>query len=164
MDPFSVALLKFLEAVSQDAGLTPQKREVATYVRLSFGAHKNAYRLMAQVSEFVAGELRIHSSHRANGTTEDGVDAVHLNSRYLQAIVSDFQVTPTIADLEGHPIELISVLDPAIERSLKGENRFRFHKAILAMEKAANEDLARCTRKYGYHYIFRAGLQQYYMT
>lgn len=164
MDPLIIALLKFLEAVSQDAGLTPQKREVATYIRLSFGTHKNTYRLMAQVSELVAGELQIPQSHRANGATEDGVDAVRLNSRYLQAIINDFRVTPTIADLEGHAIEIISVLDPTIERSLKGENRFRFHKAILAMEKMANEDLARCTRKYGYHYIFRAGLQQYYMT
>lgn len=164
MDPFSVALLKFLECVSQDAGRTPQEREVATYVWVSFSAHKNVYRLMAQVSEFMAGELRIPPSHRANGTRGKGADAVHLNSRYLQAIVSDFRVTPTIADLEGHPIELISILDPAIERSLQGENRFRFHKALLAMEKVANDDLARCTRKYGYHYVFRAGLQEYYMT
>ncbi|KAL4894196.1 hypothetical protein BDV59DRAFT_201045 [Aspergillus ambiguus] len=164
MDTFTVALLMFLNAVSQDAGVPPQKRELSTYIRLTFSAHKNAYRLMAQVSDFMAGEIEIHPSHRANVTREAGMDAVHLKGRYMQAILSDFRVTPTIADLEGHPIELISVLDPSIDRSLKGANRFRFHKSILAMEKKANEDLARCTQKYGYHYIFRAGLQQYYMT
>ncbi|KAF9888443.1 hypothetical protein FE257_008721 [Aspergillus nanangensis] len=119
---------------------------------------------MAQVSALMADDLQIQPSHRLDVSGEAAGTAVHLHGRLVQAIVTDFRVTPTLADLEGRPIEILSTLQPAIERSLKGENRLEFHKALLANEKKANEDLVRCTQKYGYHYIFRAGLQSYYMT
>jgi hypothetical protein len=158
------ALLKLVGAIAHEAGLSTDRREMAIYIGASFLTHKNTCRLMAQVSALIRGGIFINPSHRVDGTSEDVETLVHRHAKYLQVVMTDFCITPTIADLEGHPIELISVLDPAIENSLRGEKRFQFHQALLDMERKANEDLIKCTREYGYHYIFRTGLQEYYLT
>ncbi|KAE8148542.1 hypothetical protein BDV25DRAFT_16590 [Aspergillus avenaceus] len=144
--------------------MSPEDREQAMYIGVSFLEHKNACRLMAQVTMLMNGGVVLHPSHRVGRLHTDASTPVCRHDKYLQAVMADYRITPTIADFEGHPIELISILDTAIESSLAGDKQFQFHQALLYMEKKANEDLARCTREYGYHHIFRAGLQQYYMT
>ncbi|OJJ34230.1 hypothetical protein ASPWEDRAFT_567393 [Aspergillus wentii DTO 134E9] len=162
MDQYGNALLRYLGTMARDARFSSEQREQATYMAISFLTHKNTCRLMAQISALTSDEMTIYPSHRVGA--DDSESPVRRHGKYLQAIMTDFRIIPTIADFEGHPIELISILDPAIENSLKGEKKFRFHQELLSMEKKANDDLARCTKQYGYHYIFRAGLQQYYMT
>ncbi|KAF7594026.1 hypothetical protein BBP40_010304 [Aspergillus hancockii] len=158
------ALLKFVGTISHDAGRSAEQREQAIYISASFFTHKNTCRLMAQVSALIGGEMLAIPSHQADDPSKDVETLVYRHAKRLQAVMADFCITPTIADFEGHPIELVSILDPAIENSLRGEERFQFHHALLNMEKKANEDLIKCTREYGYHYIFRAGLQEYYLT
>ncbi|KKK24904.1 hypothetical protein ARAM_000111 [Aspergillus rambellii] len=164
MDPFTRALLSFLETSIGNANLSPEQREQAAYIKASFPVHGNSYRLMAQIAALFNGQVLIHPSHRGNGLKEGGQMPVCRDAKYLQAIVNDYHVTPTISDFEGHPIELMSILEPDIEAMVEGAERFKFHQALLKMEKKANEDLARYTKKYGYHFILRAGLKQYYLT
>ena len=156
-------LIGFLSLMAQNPGLPPSTRDQATYISISYAEHRNIYRLMAQISALSNGQTVINLSHRTRAT--EGKDSpVHRFGMFLQALMVDFHIIPTIPDFEGHPIELYSILDPAIRDSMSGEHAFEFHRALLAMEKRANEHLAHLTRKYGYHFIFRIGLQQYYMT
>ena len=155
-------LVGFLSLMAQNPSLPPSTRDQATYISISYAEHRNIYRLMAQISALSNGQMVINLSHR---TKAEGKNSpVHRFGVFLQALVADFHVIPTVPDFEGHPIELYSILDPAIQDFMSGEQAFEFHRALLAMEKRANEHLAHLTRKYGYHFIFRIGLQQYYMT
>ncbi|KAL2814388.1 hypothetical protein BDW59DRAFT_167175 [Aspergillus cavernicola] len=164
MDCFSRTIFMFLDATIGNAGLPLELREQAAYISASFASHNNSYRLMAQVSALFNGSNVLHSSHRVGGINGDVLLPVRRHGPILQAIVNDHRVAPTAADFEGRPIELVSILDPAIQTTLEGAKVFKLHQALVVMEKTANEDLARYTRQYGYHHIFRAGLNQYYMT
>ncbi|KAL4930215.1 putative mating locus protein [Aspergillus undulatus] len=164
MNAYSHVIFRLLDATIGDAGLPLAVREQAAYISASFLSHHNNYRLMAQVSALFNGDKLLHASHRSNGLNENALVPVRRHGPILQAIANDYHVAPTVADFEGHPIELISILDPTIEAGLLGEKIFELHQALVSMERVANEDLARFTRQYGYHYIFRAGLNQYYMT
>lgn len=157
-------LIDFLALLSQNPGLPPATRDQATYITASYSEHRNVYRLMAQISALSNGETVINTSHRTRSVTEDRHAPASRFGVYLQALMTDFRITPTVPDFEGHPIELYSILDPVIESWISGEQEFEFHRALLLMEKRANEHLAHLTKKYGYHFIFRIGLQQYYMT
>lgn len=119
---------------------------------------------MAQISALSNGEMVINTSHRTRSITEDRHVPVSRFGVCLQALMTDFCITPTVPDFEGHPIELYSILDPIVENWISGEQEFEFHRTLLSMENRANEHLAHLTKKYGYHFIFRIGLQQYYMT
>lgn len=118
---------------------------------------------MAQVSALCNGQAVLHVSHNARSGVGDD-SPVSRFAVCLQALMADFRIRPTIADFEGHPIELYSALDPSIHRMVGGNNKFEFHRALLSMEKKANEHLAHLTQKYGYHFIFRIGLKEFYMT
>ncbi|OJJ43405.1 hypothetical protein ASPZODRAFT_136260 [Penicilliopsis zonata CBS 506.65] len=138
---------------------------MAAHITASFPSHRNVFRLVAQVDALVKGNLSIPTSHRIQ---EDGEvqSAVRRHQQYVDAIAENSNYKPTIGDLQGQPIELVSILDPAIEKSMEKTHykRVLFHSTLLSMEKKANEDLAKCIEQYGYHWIFRAGLTQYYMT
>lgn len=164
MNTYNQAIFRVLDATVADAGLPLTLREQAAYILASFAAHNNSYRLMAQVSALFNGGKLLHSSHRPNGLNDNAQVPVHRHGPILHALVNDNHVIPTAADFEGRPIELISALDPVIEAGLVGEKAFELHQSLVLMERLANEDLARCTRRYGYHYIFRAGLNEYYLT
>ncbi|KAL4952127.1 hypothetical protein BDW69DRAFT_200961 [Aspergillus filifer] len=164
MNAYSNIIFRLLDATVGNAGLPLTMREQAAYISASFMSHHNSYRLMAQVSALFNGGKLLHASHRASEVNEIADIPVRRHGPILQAIVNDYHVAPTVADFEGHPIELVSLLDPAIETGLLGEKKFELHQTLVSMETSANEDLARYTRQYGYHYVFRAGLNQYYMT
>lgn len=119
---------------------------------------------MAQVLALSRGALEIPACHRIAPATELPQNAVNRHGQLLQAILTDFGIIPTLADFEGHSIELISTLPPDIEDVLDGDKRLELHKTILDMERVANAKLNECTDKYGYHYVFRAGIRQYYMA
>ncbi|KAL4805462.1 hypothetical protein BDV18DRAFT_19402 [Aspergillus unguis] len=164
MNVYSAAIFRLLEATIGNAGLPLALREQAAYISASFASHSNSYRLMAQVSALFNGGKLLHASHRPNGLDDNPQVPVHRHGPILQAIVNDHHVHPAAADFEGRPIELVSILDPDIQAELVGEKAFELHQRLVSLERVANEDLARYTRQYGYHYIFRAGLNQYYMT
>lgn len=157
-------LIDFVAMMARNPGLSSMTRDQATYIIVSYAEHKNVYRLMAQISALSNGEMVINLPHRARELPEGKCSPVHCFRFYLQALMTDFNIIPTVPDFEGHPIELYSILDPAVQGWIYGEQEFEFHRALLIMEKRANEHLAHLTRKYGYHFIFRIGLQQYYMT
>ncbi|OOF98562.1 hypothetical protein ASPCADRAFT_1992 [Aspergillus carbonarius ITEM 5010] len=157
-------LLQFLDGMAGNAMHAAELREKASYISASFCVHKNVGRLMAQVTALTKGEELIYSSHRVRGSTEYADTPVCCHGKLLQAIMADYRIKPSIADIEGHPIQLISILDPAIEKVLQGENYFSLHQTLIRAEKKANDDLAKLTKEYGYHYIFRTGLMKYYMT
>ncbi|KAL3472666.1 hypothetical protein BJX99DRAFT_249531 [Aspergillus californicus] len=161
MDCYALAISMFLNATVGNANTPMERREQAAYILASFASHNNTYRLMAQVSALFNGCTVLHSSHQIDGNAEL---PVRRHGRVLQALVNDHRIAATPADFEGHPIELVSALDPALANALGGANKFALHQALIASETAANEDFARYTRQYGYHHIFRAGLKQYYMT
>ncbi|KAI9374653.1 hypothetical protein BJX61DRAFT_540560 [Aspergillus egyptiacus] len=153
-----------LDSTVRNAGLPLELREQAAYISASFATHNNSYRLMAQVSALFNGGNLLHPSHRIRGLDGNAQPPVRRHGPTLQAVVNDYHVSPTAADFEGHPIELVSLLDPAIQNRLPGAKIFDLHRTLIRMERIANEELARYTQQYGYHYIFRAGLNQYYMT
>ena len=104
---------------------------------------------MAQISALSNGEMVLHLPHRARALPEGKDSPVHHFGFYLHALMADFHFIPTVADFEGHPIELYSILDPAVQGWVSGEQEFEFHRALLAMERRANEHLAHLTQKYG---------------
>ncbi|PLB51677.1 putative mating locus protein [Aspergillus steynii IBT 23096] len=157
-------IMRYLSRVSQDESMSPDLREQATYIGVAYQSHRNMCRLVAQVSVFTRGEFMIHPSHRVNLLGENLDTAVRRHAKEVLNAISDHHTVPSLGDLEGHPIELYSILDARIERAMTGENRILFHQELLINEKKANGDLTRIIRKFGYHYIFRAGLQEYYMT
>jgi hypothetical protein len=164
MDAYRQTIFRLLDSTIRNTELPLELIEQAIYIKASFASHHNLYRLMAQVSALFNGGDLLHRSHR---TTElDGVAQAPVcrHGPALQAIMNARHVNPTVADFEGHPIELVSVLNSLFERVLPGEKIFGLHETLISMERTANENLARYTAQYGYHYIFRAGLNQYYMT
>ncbi|PYI02146.1 putative mating locus protein [Aspergillus sclerotiicarbonarius CBS 121057] len=157
-------LLQFLDGMAGNAKHAAQLREKASYISASFCVHKNVGRLMAQITALTKGEKLIYPSHRSYGSTKSTKTPVCRHRKYLQAIIADYRVKPSIADIKGRPIQFIGILDPAIEKLVQGEYLFEFHHALVYAEKKANEDLAILAKVYGYHYIFRIGLMEYYMA
>lgn len=157
-------IMKYLSRVSQDDSFDAELREQATYIGVSYQSHKSLPRLVAHLHVFLKGEFRIHPSHRVNLLGENLDTAVRRHAKDVLNAISDYNIVPSLADLEGHPIELYSICDARVERSLNNDNRILFHGELLINEKKANDDLTRVIRKFGYHPIFRAGLQEYYMT
>ncbi|KAF7139665.1 hypothetical protein CNMCM5793_007264 [Aspergillus hiratsukae] len=164
MDYERDVLLWYLGTVADNAHYRPDLRNKATYIIVSFMRHGNAYRLMAEATALARGELVMYPFQQVNNIPRNLGLPVRRFGQNIQAITAAFGIIPTNADYEGHPIELISILDPAIEESMNDNLRLEFHRALLVKEQRANADLARSVQRYGYHYIFRAGLQQYYMT
>ncbi|RHZ70536.1 hypothetical protein CDV55_106444 [Aspergillus turcosus] len=164
MDYERDVLLWYLGTVADNARYPPDLRNKATHIIVSFMRHGNAYRLMAQATELARGELVMYPFQRVNNIPRNLGLPVRRFGRNIHAITTAFGIIPTNADYEGHPIELISILDPAVEGRMNDNQRLAFHQALLVKERQANADLTRCVQRYGYHYIFRAGLQQYYMT
>ncbi|KAL4885005.1 hypothetical protein BJY04DRAFT_157094 [Aspergillus karnatakaensis] len=164
MEAYRQTIFRFLDATIDNAGLPLERREQAIYIKTSFAGHRNMYRLMAQVSALFNGGNLLHASHRVPRLDAPAQALVRRHGPAIQAIVTARRVNPTVADFEGHPIELVSILNPFFERALPGEKIFKLHQTLVAAERAANEHLARLTAHYGYHYIFRTGLNQYYLT
>ncbi|RAL06397.1 putative mating locus protein [Aspergillus ibericus CBS 121593] len=164
MDLIVDSLLRFLDGTAGNEKHAAELRDKASYILASFRVHKNVGRLMAQVTALTKGEKLIYPSHRAYGPIESKKTPVYRHGKFLQAIMADYRVKPSIADIKGHPIQLISILEPDIEKLLQGEDLFGLHYALIRTEKKANEDLAILAKKYGYHYIFRIGLTEYYTT
>ncbi|GKZ55453.1 hypothetical protein AnigIFM49718_000529 [Aspergillus niger] len=158
------ALLHYLDGISGNALLAAVVRERAAYISASFLVHKNLARLMAHVTALANGEELIFHFHQIYGPNKLADVPVRRHWKHLKAVMADYRVNASVADIEGHPIQLISILDPTIEKLLQGEDLFQFHYALLRAEQMANEDLARLAKDYGYHYIFRIGLMEYYMT
>ncbi|PYH89059.1 putative mating locus protein [Aspergillus ellipticus CBS 707.79] len=159
----ATTILKYLDGMAKNATNAADLREKAMYISATFRTHNSVARLMAQVSALNGGEELIHPSHRADGPAEAAEKPVRRYANFLQSVMADYHVTPTIADIEGHPIQLMGFLDPQIERILH-EHLFEFHRVLLRAEKKANHDLARVTKQFGYHYIFRIGLMEYYLS
>ncbi|KAH1329469.1 hypothetical protein KXV70_006855 [Aspergillus fumigatus] len=164
MDYERDVLLWYLGTVADDARYPPDLRNKATHIIVSFMRHRNAYRLLAQATELARGELVMYPFQQVGNIPRSIGLPVRRFSQNIRAITTAFGIIPTNEDNEGHPIELISILDPAIEASMNDNQKFEFHRLLLVKERQANADLARSVQRYGYHYIFRAGLQQYYMT
>ncbi|GKZ36744.1 hypothetical protein AbraIFM66950_007941 [Aspergillus brasiliensis] len=158
------ALLHYLDGIAGNALHAAELRERAAYISASFLVHRNPGRLMAHVTALTNGEEFIFPSHQIHGPSKFADVPVRRHGKYLKAIMADYHVNATVADIEGHPIQLISILDPTIEMLLQGEDLFHFHYALIRAEQVANEDLARLAKEYGYHYIFRIGLMEYHMT
>ncbi|KAL2793306.1 hypothetical protein BJX66DRAFT_338910 [Aspergillus keveii] len=163
-DPYAAIIFRLLDDTIANANVPLGVREQATYVKVSYTTHRNTYRLMAQTSVIFNGGNVLHPSHGNQGPNGNAHLPVYRLGGVIRAIAMDHQVTPGPGDYEGHPIELLSILDPAIQNGLPGERIFDLHRYLIAMERVANEHLARLTRQYGYHYILRAGLEEYYMT
>lgn len=158
------ALLHYLDGVAGNTLLAAELRERAAFISASFLVHQSVARLMAHVTALANGkDLNLHF-HQIYGPSKSVDVPVRRHWKPLKAIMADYCVNASVADIEGHPIQLISILDPTIEKLLQGEDLFQFHYALVRAEQMANEDLARLAKDYGYHYIFRIGLMQYYMT
>jgi hypothetical protein len=164
MDYERDVLLWYLGTVADNARYPPDLRDKATHIIVSFMRHRNAYRLLAQATELARGELVMYPFQQVGNIPRNIGLPVRRFGQNIRAITTAFGIIPTNADYEGHPIELISILDPAVEANMNDNQRLEFHRALLVKERQANADLARAVQRYGYHYIFRAGLQQYYMT
>lgn len=101
---------------------------------------------MAQISALGNGEIVRNLPHRARALPEGKDSPVRRFGFYLHALIAGFHFIPTVADFEGHLIELHSILDPVVRGWISGEQEFEFHRALLAMERRANEHLAYLSR------------------
>lgn len=164
MDIDIVHLLQWLQNIAENSNHQPQRRNKALYIAASFNVHRNSTRLMAQIAEFATGDTDFFHCHRIGRTTEMVEKAVDRHIERLQSVVAEFGAIPNVADFEGHAIELISTLPDGIENLLDTEKKLEFHRDLLHLETEANKTLDEYTSRYGYHYIFRAGLRNYYMT
>lgn len=161
MEQRSRNILEVLVKMAEDNTISATDREQAHYAVVSFRHHRNACRLMAQYLAIHNGEALIHHSQRVEAGPETAVDRF---GKSLLAIIGEFHVTPTMADLQGYAIELHTMIDPVLEDTMPDHVKFAFYRGLLSMEKKANSELKKCVEKYGYHWIFRAGLREYYMT
>lgn len=161
MDEFKKEAIEAMALLARDPQTSTKKRQQALYAVASFQNHKNGFRLMAQYFAVNKGEKLLYSAYPVDSPA---LKPAKRHDNLLLAITSDFRVAPTIADLEGRPIDLFNMVDPAVENAMGDHVKFAFHKLLLAMEKRANADLEKCVQKYGYHWVFRAGIRQYYLT
>nr|AZB52186.1 MAT2-4 [Aspergillus pseudoglaucus] len=164
MDYERDVLLWYLGTVADAAKYNPELRNRATNIIASFMKKRNAYRKKADATTLARGELVMYPFQQVANIPRNKGLPVRRFPQNINAITCAFGIIPCNDDYEGHPIELISILDPAIENSMNDNQHNEFHRALLVNEKQANADFARSVQRYGYHYIFGAGLQQYYMT
>lgn len=169
MDP-GESLLRFLDQAACNTEIPFEQRDGAAYIAALFRADHNTSRLIVQLDALLRGEtvveisLQVRAISRDTSVTQCNQTAVQRYGKYLHAAVAEFDVTPTIADFEGHPVKLNDNLEGFIEYGLDNVQRIKVHGALLKAQQKANSYLARYTAKYGYHYIFRIGLRQYYKT
>ncbi|PLB39313.1 putative mating locus protein [Aspergillus candidus] len=160
MDASIVDILETLARASQNPEVDPRKRELAMFLCISYNFHRNVNLLVAQASALAQGKNFIHSSHRV----QDPNTAVYRHGISVQNLMNEHGIFPNLSDLDGRPISLLHMASSSIEPALNGPAKMIFYDNLLAMERKANEDLARCVEKYGYHYIFKVGLQEYYVS
>ncbi|KKA19076.1 Mating locus protein [Rasamsonia emersonii CBS 393.64] len=156
-------LLIFLRVLSQDPQKEPERRMLAFYMLAIYEKHRNGFRLMAQFHAFCKRELNIPRAINTNPLANPGTLVVRCGD-IIENIVHKYGVIPTIADFEGHPCELVTILPQRLDRAMPFQMRLNMHKQMLVYERLADIQLASYARRYGYHYIFRAGLREYYMT
>lgn len=169
MDP-GETLLRFLDQAARNAAIPLEQRDGAAYIAALFRTDHNTSRLIVQLNALLRGERVVEISPQTK-TTSQATSVIHSNQtavqrygKYLHAAVAEFNITPSVADFEGHLVKLGDNLEESIETALDDCGRIKIHGAFLAAQQKANSYLARYTAKYGYHYIFRIGLGQYYMT
>lgn len=162
MDP-GETLLRFLDQAAQDSTIPFEQRDGATYIATLFRTTRNTSRLIVQLDALLRGE-KVVGIPSSKPDTHYSQIPVQRYGKYLHAAVAEFDVTPTVADFEGHPVTLSDNLEQNLKAVLDADGNSNVHRAFLVSEQKANSHLARFTAKYGYHYIFRIGLRQYYMT
>lgn len=163
-DPRKV-LLVWMRSISQNRDLDGQKRMKALYILSSFEQHGNTWRLMAQSLALARGELSTpHSISHLVGSYSGVGTLVHRCSPTIENIINNFDVHPDLGDLQCQPVELFNDIPLSFEDDLDGETRLMMHIKALEYEALAASRLLEYTKRYGYHYIFRAGLRQYYIT
>lgn len=169
MDP-GETLLRFLDQAARDIAIPSEQRDGAAYIAARFRIDRNITRLIVQLDALLRGERvvgispQIKPISQVTSVTYCNQTAVQRYGKYLQAAIAEFNVTPSIADFEGHPVKLTDNLEETIKAALDDGGKLKIHSAFVAAQQKANSYLARYTAKYGYHYIFRIGLGKYYMT
>lgn len=169
MEAQGESLLRFLWQVSRNQEIPYDQREGATYVAVLFLAHRNTPRLMAQVSALLRGEQVIQTSFDAGTVAQNNAisQCTQLARRYggqLYATIAQFNIIPSLGDFEGHPLKLANNLERGLEDGMNNMSKVKLHQALSGFQQGANRDLSNLVARYGYHYIFRLGLGQYYMT
>ncbi|KAL1973713.1 hypothetical protein VTN31DRAFT_5273 [Thermomyces dupontii] len=158
-------LLVWIRSISQNRDLDGQKRMKALYILSSFEQHGNVWRLMAQSLALARGELSApHSISHILGSYSGPGTLVYRCSPTIENIINNFDVNPDMGDFQCQPVELFNVIPLSFEEDLDGETRFKMHLKVLEYEALATSRLVEYAKRYGYHYIFRAGLRQYYLT
>lgn len=169
MDPGEI-LLTFLDQAAQNRNIPYEQRDGALYVATAFRAHRNTSRLILQLDALLRGERvieirpQIQAVVRNNAFTWCDKTVVERYGNYLHEAIIDFNIVPSVADFEGHPIKLIDILAQGIENSLDDAETTKIHQDLTAIDRMANNHLFQLAGRYGYHYIFRVGLVQYFLT
>lgn len=163
LDPRARGTLIWLRATQKDSSKPPSRRMQAFYIMDFYEHNRNDYHLMAQVHAMCRGELFLPRPIAYNPDWQPS-NLAQRCARHVEDTVLRFEAIPTLADFEGHPIKLLNRFPKSIETSLEGEARFQMHRAMVAYERLAEEQLARLVKMYGYHYILHAGLRQFFMV
>lgn len=169
MDPGEI-LLTFLDQVAQNRKIHYEQRDSAVYIATAFRAHRDTSRLIFQLDALLRGERvieirpRIKEVVQNNAVTWCDKTVVQRYGSYLHAVIIEFNIVPTVADFEGHPIKLSDTLAQGIEDSLDDATATKVHQHLIAVDRMANNHLFQLAGRYGYHYIFRVGVLQYFLT
>lgn len=163
MDSEFRGVLIWLRVTQKDSSKSPSRRLQAFYILDFYEKYRNEYHLMAQVLAMCRDELFLPRPLAYNPNWKPS-NLVTRCARHIEDTVLRFGAIPIVADFQGHPIKLLSTFPKPIESSLDAETRFKMHRAMVSYERLAEAQLVRLVKKYGYHYIFHAGLREYFMT
>ncbi|EED11558.1 mating locus protein, putative [Talaromyces stipitatus ATCC 10500] len=163
MDRNIEKLLMWLGAMHQNPSNPPSRRYQAYYILNFYGQHRNPYRLMAQVTSMCKEELLLPKPSIMTSSPESS-SLVKLWGKQIENVVDEFFIVPAISDFEAHPFELFSCLPPDFEGRLDPETNLKAHNKMLVYERIGQQKLMELTKRFGYHYVFRAGLREYFLT
>lgn len=163
MDRNVLSLLAWLRIESHDSSKPAARRNVAFYILAFYQQHRNAYRLFAQITAMLKNEFIVPHAIAFNPSIVSGSLVSRVASQ-IEDIATKFGAIPSIADFQGHPFELLTIFPPALDRALPVAVRLELQHKMLVYERLADSQLAALTQHYGYHFVFRAGLREYYMT
>jgi hypothetical protein len=163
MDRNVLMLLAWLRVQSHDSSKPPARRNISFYILAFYQQHRNAYRLFAQVTAMLKNEFNVPRAIAFGSSVASG-GLVSRVASHIEDIAMRFGVIPSIGDFQGHPVELLTIFPPALDQVLSVRDRLELQKKMLVYERLADIQLAAYTQQYGYHFVFRAGLREYYMT
>lgn len=169
MDLSGVLLFVF-EFLARDPNTPYEKRNDAAYIAAVFRVHGDTPRFLAHIKTYLSGNRVIQIRPEIQEVVQNkafiwcGKTVVQRYENYLQALMTESNIVPTIADYEAHSIRISSILEQYIDDSLDSDAKARIQQQLMRSNHLANCHLIQLAERFGYHPIFRIGVLQLHLT